>query len=93
MSTSHGKQGGAAPLHWGNLGHVRFWLQVLLLPAFLGGVASLLWEPLGYLVFWVALPLVFVAGLMAPALSCPRCGKRVKAGYAVCHHCGYDQNA
>lgn len=60
------------------------------LPAFIVAiVVGLVWPPLAYIGFavWAVLWALLV---MSPSTvaACPFCGKRVKMGASVCHHCG-----
>lgn len=71
------------PLNWRNIFSVRLWVVGFVL----GGVAA---DFTGFWPLFYAVPILCVASSVkfASPLRCPHCGKSVKAGHEVCHHCG-----
>jgi len=65
--------------------------SALLGGALVGGLAGAIWQPLTFIGLPVAL-LGWYALITDPGTVayCPHCGKRVKIGSTVCHHCGMD---
>ena len=78
-------------IKWENLFTIRLWLLASIGAGAMAWLASKLWEPMGVVVFCISLPVWIIGGMFGTDLSprnCPHCGKRVKAGFDVCHHCG-----
>lgn len=86
-------------VHWGNLFSIRFYL-LSAFSAFLVGILpmwalSALGVPDGVTVwvFWILMAVFgFLYLTLGDELDCPACGKNVKIGYDVCHHCGHEQS-
>lgn len=76
-----------------------FSLRILMSAVFLGLIAcvlaSFLWDPLTVPVFVLVTGGVWLLAVLNDenVLTCPHCGKRVKLGSTVCHHCGRDATA
>lgn len=65
-----------------------------LLTGLLGGVVvGLVWPAAEMPALWIVAAGMYVLTVAASwqMVKCDDCGKRVKVGSAVCHHCGYSR--
>ena len=72
-------------MNWKNLFSIRLWVVGFVL----GGIAAYL-TGLWPLFYVVPVACAAMSVRFAKPLSCPHCGKSVKAGSDTCHHCGRD---
>jgi hypothetical protein len=74
-----------------NIFSIRIWLWALFISAVIGGIpGALIGETVGWIVFWIAFVPIFLLLITSSTARCPHCGKAVKIGASVCHHCGRD---
>ena len=74
---------------------LRVILLTLVFGVCFGVVVGLVWHGVGMWLTWVAATGVPLTAVFndEQLVHCDVCGKRVKMGYATCHHCGYSRTA
>lgn len=69
---------------------LRVWMVSIFTAAIIGALVGKLWAPLTVPVFLAVFATLWLRIVWSPSVQvkCSWCGKRVKIGAAVCHHCG-----
>ena len=71
---------------------IRLAFFCLLLGVCVGVLVGMVWSSATIPVMWITAALAWVGAVMlntGQMVKCDACGKRVKMGADVCHHCGY----